>query len=58
MMAGIPKSSIVLGKKGLGSCDDDRTLVALVQAGDIVVFDFFGLGRRHHLVAGHIVALV
>ena len=42
LMAGVPsKSSIVLEKKGLRSCDHARP-------GDIVALDFFGLGR--HLV--------
>ena len=42
LMAGVPKSSIVLEKKGLRSCDHARP-------GDIVVLVFvFGLGR--HLV--------
>ena len=42
LMAGVPKSSIVLEKKGLiRSCDHTRP-------GDIVVSGFFGLGR--HLV--------
>ena len=49
-MAGVPKSSIVLEKKGLMSyCDHTRP-------GDIVALDFFGLGR--HLVIDAVVSTV
>ena len=37
LMADVPKSSIVLEKKGLRSCDHTRP-------GDIVALDFFYLG--------------
>ena len=48
-MAGVPKSSIILEKKGLRSCDHTRP-------GDIVALDFFGLGR--HLVIDAVVSTV
>ena len=46
-MAGVPKSSI--GHKGLRSCDRTRP-------GDIVVLDFFGLGR--HLFIDEVIPTV
>ena len=49
LMAGVPKSSIILEKKGLRSCDHTRP-------GDIVALDFFGLGR--HLVIDAVVSTV
>ena len=48
-MAGVAKSSIILEKKGLRSCDHTRP-------GDIVALDFFGLGR--HLVIDAVVSTV
>ena len=49
LMAGVPKSSIILEKKGLRSCDHTRP-------GDIVALEFFGLGR--HLVIDAVVSTV
>ena len=49
LMAGVPKSSIILEKKGLMPCDHTRP-------GDIVALDFFGLGR--HLVIDAVVSTV
>ena len=47
LMAGVPKSSIILEKKGLRSCDHTRP-------GYIVALDFFGLGM--HLVIDAVVS--
>ena len=47
LMAGVPKSSIVLEKKGLGRSDRTR------PGDNVVALDFFGLGR--HLVIDAVV---
>ena len=48
LMAGVPKSSIVLEKKGLGRSDRTR------PRDNVVALDFFGLGR--HLVIDAVVS--
>ena len=49
LMAGIPKSSIVVEKKGLSRPDRFRS-------GDVVVLDFYGPGR--HLVIDAVISTV